>query len=579
MHLEKRNSKKPSSWHEINWLDAYNRLGEIQQNIVEATRFKDLNKTKLLQRKLVNSYSARVISIRKVVSNKGSQTAGVDKILWETPKDKFKAIEEIRKITHNPSEYKASPVKRVIIPKSNDKGKRTLGIPTMIDRAIQALYHMAVDPVIECNSDLNSYGFRKHRSTLDAIVTLRNLLDKAVSPQWILEADIEKCFDKISHDFLKEITPICDKKILEEILSSGIQIGGQIEKNIEGTPQGGVISPLLCNVALNGLEDEIKNCFSKSRDKVDKETGERSKVNVIRYADDLVITGSSKQILETAKQKLEEFLAKRGLKLKESKTRIINIRQGFEFLGYSIRRYDKNLGRNRRNRNIETTLIIKPTTKAERNVKKKIYDEIKHNKSIKSIIRGLNPIICGWTEYYRIDAHSKVAFKRVNDYVNERLEWWARKRHSGITWSEIMSKYIVELKGKHKWTWGESETNVLLNPAETTIWTLRPMKLGLNPYLKENWEYFERRKQMRSASKFRSIVYKNYDYKCPLCKQELLNGEPIELDHIIPKREGGIYSIKNIRPLHRECHKKVTYQVFKQEPVYQSEDLIDEQIA
>ena len=236
-----------------------------------------------------------------------------------------------------------------------------------------------------------------------------------------MEADIEKCFDKISHDFLKEATPICDKKILEEILASGISVGGQISTSTEGTPQGGVISPLLCNIALNGLEDEIRNCFARSRDKIDKITGERSKVNVIRYADDLVITGSSKSILGTAKIKLEEFLNKRGLKLKESKTRIINITQGFEFLGYHIQRYDKDLGRNRRNRNIETTLIIKPTMTAEKNVKRKIRDEIKPNRSIKSIIRALNPILRGWTEYYRIDVHSKVSLKRVNDYVNERL--------------------------------------------------------------------------------------------------------------------------------------------------------------
>lgn len=205
------------------------------------------------------------------------------------------------------------------------------------------------------------------------------------------------------------------------MLNSGISTKGIIEESIEGTPQGGAISPLLCNIALNGLEETIRKCFEKSRNKVDKETGERSKVNVIRYADDLVVTGSSKAILETAKQKLKEFLAIRGLKLKDSKTRVINIKQGFDFLGYNIQRYDKDPGRNRRNRNIETTLIIKPTAEAERKLKKKIHEEIKPNKSIKSIIRTLNPILRGWTEYYRIDAHSKVALKRVNDYVNERL--------------------------------------------------------------------------------------------------------------------------------------------------------------
>lgn len=158
-------------------------MGEIQQKIVEATQSEDSTKIKDLQRKLVNSFSARAISIRKIVSNKGSQTAGVDKILWRNPKDKFKALEQLGNIAHKPKEYKASALKRVMIPKPNGRGERPLGIPTMIDRAVQALYHMAVDPVVECKSDLNSYGFRKYRSALDAVATLRNLLDKAVSPQ------------------------------------------------------------------------------------------------------------------------------------------------------------------------------------------------------------------------------------------------------------------------------------------------------------------------------------------------------------------------------------------------------------
>jgi len=568
---------KVNNWHEINWKEAYSRVEEIQQKIVEATLTKNMQEVWRLQRKLVMTFDAKALAVRKVITNEGRKTAGVDGDLWDSPKKKFEAIDRLGEITNNPNKYKASPVMRITIPKKGSKVGRNLGIPTMIDRAVQAVYHMAVDPVVECNSDLNSYGFRKHRATTDAITTIRVLLDKAVSPRWILETDIAKCFDKINHEYLISKTPMADKHVLRQMLKSGISVKGKLEKSLEGTPQGGVISPMLCNVALNGMEATIRKFFEKSRDKVDKITGERSKVNVIRYADDLIITGSSKEILVKAKAELERFLRPIGLELKEGKTRLNVVDIGFEFLGFHIRRKRKNR-HNSLNMNLDTVLVIEPTKGAIQNVKDEIKEAVKKEKSIKSILRKLNPILRGWTEYYRISAHSKEAFKEVGNFLWETMRNWAKSKHLGITDEEVMRKYVI--KGKsHKWMWGANDKEVLLNPATVSSWTLRPIKLDKNPYLLENKDYFEKRKELRSASKFRSIIYKKFNYKCIVCNQELQNGEPIELDHIIPKKDGGTYVIENIRPLHQECHRKITYSVWKQEPDYQSEDMIDEQFV
>lgn len=349
-------------WHEVNWLNANNKVSAIQQDIVKAVLSQDMKTVYRLQRQLVNSFEARALAIRKVVTNQGGKTAGVDQKIWSTPGSRFKAIAELGEITRTPSKYRASPVKRVLIPKPGTTEMRPLGIPTMIDRAVQAVYHMAVDPVVECSSDPNSYGFRKYRSTHDAITTIRSLMDKATSPQWVFETDIAKCFDKIDHQFLMKQTPICDKIVLEQWLKSGIKIGGTYKDIMEGTPQGGIISPMLCNVALNGVEGHILEQFKRT--KVDKNTGLRPKVSVIRYADDLVITGSSQALLYKVRPILEEFLNTRGLVLKEAKTRIVNIHEGLDFLGFHIQRRLIDHTLNKSNPRQESVLVIQPAVKS-----------------------------------------------------------------------------------------------------------------------------------------------------------------------------------------------------------------------
>jgi len=344
-----------------------NKVRDLQDQIVKATLNNDMRTVYNLQRKLVVSFEGRALAIRKVVTNTGSKSAGIDEVIWNSPSAKFNAILELGEITKNPKLYRSSPLKRVMIPKTNSQELRPLGIPTLKDRAVQAIYHMAVDPVVETRSDENSYGFRKGRSQHDAIAYIRCWLDKSYSPKYILETDIAKCFEKINHDYLLKITPICDKCVLKEWLKSGYIYKGKYYETNEGTPQGGIISPMLCNIALNGLESEIRKIFP-----VNKSMKEgRPKVYLSRYADDMIATGKDKETLLKVKQIIENFLKLRGLELKTAKTRIVFIQEGFNFLGFNFSRKTFNPRLNNSTKQ-ETVLIIKPSTKSVKFFKDKM---------------------------------------------------------------------------------------------------------------------------------------------------------------------------------------------------------------
>jgi len=292
------------NWNNIPWSQVINKVQDLQNKIVKASLNNNMRLVYKLQNQLVSSLEGRALAIRRIITNSGAKTPGIDNILWNTPGTKFKAIAELGSITKNPNKYISSPLRRIMITKSNSTELRPLGIPTMIDRALQALYHLAVDPVVETRSDLFSFGFRKHRSQHDAIAYIRSLLNKKHSAEFILNADIAKCFDKISHDYLMKATPICHKHVLKQWLKSGYIYENKLYKTEEGTPQGGIISPLLCNVALNGLEGAIRKIISPTK----KLLGVIPKVNIIRYADDIIVTGASKEILILVQNLIEEFL-------------------------------------------------------------------------------------------------------------------------------------------------------------------------------------------------------------------------------------------------------------------------------
>lgn len=379
---------------------------DLPDQIVKAATKNDMREVYRLQIILVTSFEGRALAVRRVVTSSGGKTSGIDLISWLTPAARFQAILELGAITNAPNKYKSLPLKRVMIPKNNSTELRPLGIPSMMDRAVQAVYHLAVDPVVEVRSDPNSFGFRKGRSQHDAIAYIRSWLDKSYSPEFILETDIAKCFDNISHDFLMRATPICHKHVLMEWLKSGYIFEGLKHSTDSGTPQGGVISPTLCNIALNGIEAEIRKAFPVNKTMKDG----KPKVYVCRYADDMVITGRSKEILLQVKEIIQEFLAVRGLELKEAKTRLVTIHEGFYFLGFNISRKKYNPILNKLT-NQPTVLRIKPSDKAIQSIISKIKAIIWTNKTeIAKLVKELNPVIRGFCNYYKISYHSQATF-------------------------------------------------------------------------------------------------------------------------------------------------------------------------
>ena len=314
------------TWDRIDWDRCEKDVRKLQMRIAKAFREGKVAKAKYLQRLLTRSRSTKLLAVKRVTENRGKNTPGVDKEVWKTPEAKMNAVRTLKRRGYN-----ALPLRRVYIPKTNGK-LRPLGIPTMKDRAMQAIHAQSLLPIAEETADPNSYGFRPFRSTADAIDQCFKILRMRTSAQWILEGDITGCFDNFSHDWLLEHVPM-DKALLRKWLTTGYIDQRQLHPTLKGTPQGGIVSPLASNVALDGLEEILKQEFAQ-----------KDKVHLVRFADDFVITGASKELLEKKVRPLvEEFLKERGLELSEEKTRIVHITDGFVFLGQEVRKYGDKL--------------------------------------------------------------------------------------------------------------------------------------------------------------------------------------------------------------------------------------------
>ena len=541
-------SHVPDNWHQIDWRRVERNVRGIQVRIAKATQEGQWRKVKALQRWLTRSYCGKVMAARRVTENQGSRTAGVDRELWDTPETRLEAIGRMRR-----RGYKPKPLRRVYIPKANGK-ERPLGIPTMLDRAMQALHLLALEPVSESTSDPNSYGFRINRSTHDAMSQLFVSLSQTASAQWVLEADIKGCFDHINHDWLLRNVRM-DRTVLRKWLKAGVIHKGLLQHTEEGTPQGGIISPTLANVTLNGLESGL---HAHLRERMGKTKAAGLKVNVVRYADDFVITGSSKELLEDeVKPWVEGFLKERGLELSMEKTRIVHINEGFDFLGWNFRKYSGKM-------------LIKPSKKNEQSNYCKVKEVISSNKTVRQydLIDLLNPILRGWANYHS-PVVAKKAFNRTDHLIHRAIWRWAKRRHPNKKLGWVRKKYFhsVELRN---WVFagpgmdrhGRWRQATLYTLADTPIRRHQKVKGSFNPFDPADERYGETLRQQRMLNSERHrrqwlSLYQSQAGRCALCQGAITQETNWENHHIIYRSMGGPDTLANRVLLHPVCHIRV----------------------
>jgi RNA-directed DNA polymerase len=535
-------------WHSIDWKAVYRNVRRLQARIVKAVREGRWNKVKALVYLLTHSYSGRALAILRVVSNSGARTPGVDGVLWNTPESKSAAFTALRR--HG---YRPKPLRRVYILKSNGQ-RRGLGIPTMADRAMQALYLLGLDPIAETLADGHSYGFRLERCCADALDECHKILRGPPCPSWILEGDIKACFDRISHPWLLDNIPM-DKEVLGKWLKAGFLEKHVLFATTEGTPQGGIVSPALANRALDGLQQLLARRFSNTRR---RRAG--SKVHLVRYADDFIITGTSRVLLQDEVQPLvEHFLSKRGLELSHEKTRITHIKDGFDFLGQTVRRY--------RNGKI----LIKPSKRSVKTFLAKIQATIDDSGGMTAgdLIRRLNQQIKGWTMYHRY-AVSKRIFQVVDNRIFRMIGRWCRRRHRKKSWKWIKKRYFQRVNGRN-WVFtgmirdsnGKGWPIRLMDAAGVKILRWVKIRSAANPYDSE-WElYLEERSAWKLTHTLAGrgrieYLWKGQEGRCLVCGQILRTEEEAwHIHHRVWRSRGGGETFDNLELLHANCHRQI----------------------
>lgn len=546
-------STQQIDWNSIKWGDCYLEVRKLQVRIAKATREGRWRKVKALQWLLTHSYSARCLAVRRVTENRGKRTAGVDGVTWSTPAGKSEAIGSLKRLGYQPK-----PLRRVYIPKSNGK-KRPLGIPTMKDRAMQALHMLGLEPVAETTADWNSYGFRPERCTADAIGHLFVALSQKGAAQWVLEGDIKGCFDHISHAWM--LKNICtDTKVLAKWLKAGFVDEGRLFPTDEGTPQGGIISPVLANLVLDGLEDLMGAFYGSTKLDGREHRMLKHKVHFVRYADDFVITSNSKETLEDEIRPLvREFLADRGLELSEEKTRVTHISEGFDFLGQNVRVYQ--------HRTPKAIMLIKPSKKNVETFLEGVRETIRALRTAKQeeVIKVLNPKIVGWANYHR-HVVSKETFTKIDNEIWQALWRWANRRHPMKSKGWVKSRYFRRIAGRD-WMFscktvredGSDALLVLRNAVAIEIKRHVKIRGAATPFDPLFEEYFEARSSVKMENNLagrRKLLnlWKRQKGLCPGCGERITEITRWHAHHVVRRVDGGSDSLSNLLLMHPACH-------------------------
>lgn len=541
--IEQTNEHFEPRWQDINWQDVESHVRRIQERIFRATQRQDWRRVRSLQKLLARSTSNKLLAIRCVTQeNRGRHTPGVDGKVYDSPAARMALSQEDLSFKG----YRPRPVRRVYIPKANGK-QRPLGIPTVKDRVMQAIVKAALEPEWEARFEPNSYGFRPGRCTMDAIEQIFAVLHQEGSSAWILDADISGCFDHIAHEPLLAQVPVFQTTI-RRWLQAGVVELGHYSDTEAGTPQGGVISPLLANIALDGME-RLFGCQTPDGRYLlpSKRKGPNKGISLIRYADDFVVTASSREVLEEyVVPLLTAFLAERGLTLSEAKTRIVHRDEGFDFLGFTIRRFKR-------------ALLVTPQKEKVQAHLRRLKAILDGNKTatVEGVVHQLNPVIWGWAGYYRACCAS-ATFSTISHRLWQMTWRWAKRRHPNKTSQWVYERYYRRV-GTRKWVFGTVRTT-LRNPTRMHIRRHAKVRHYHSPYdpsLRAYWAERNRRRVSGQANSGRKLeVLGRQDYRCAHCRLLFEPDSEIHYHHLKPRAAGGMDGADNLVALHSHCHRQ-----------------------
>ncbi len=541
-------------WKHLPWKRFEVQVFKLQKRIYRASRRGDVRTVHRLQRLLIKSWAARCLAVRRVTQdNRGKKTAGVDGVKNLAPQQR---LDLARSLT---LPAKALPVRRVWIPKPGKPEKRPLGIPPMRDRAAQTLARLALEPEWEARFEPNSYGFRPGRSCHDAIQAIYTSICK--KPKYVLDADIASCFDRINQTALlaKLQTFPTLRKAICGWLKAGVLDGKELFPTEAGTPQGGVLSPLLANIALHGFEATIRAAFPTKSRRIHP-----WKPIVVRYADDFVALHEDVEVIEQVRQLAAQWLAGMGLELKPSKTRITHtLREyqgsvGFDFLGFHVRQYPvghPHAAKTLRGKSLGIKTIIKPSPGAQKRHLASLAEVIRRHRQVpqQALIDNLNRKIVGWTNYYSTQV-SKAVFSRLDDLLYRKLKRWAERRHptKSHTW---VRRHYWHSRGNRNWVFGPKDGRTLALHADTPIHRHVKVKGAASPFDGDVVYWASRLGRHPELPKSKAFLLKRQQGRCARCGLVFLTlNELMESDHRLPRVLGGHDGSANRQLLHSHCH-------------------------
>jgi RNA-directed DNA polymerase len=546
--LSANGTKMQTNWNTIKWKKANRTVRNLRQRIFRAAQEGNLKKVRSLQKLMLKSYSNRLVSVRRVAQiNAGKHTPGVDKLVIKTPAARGKMVDALAHY----SLWKAKPARRVYIPKSGNK-VRPLGIPVVVDRCLQSLVKNALEPAWEAKFERISYGFRPGRSGQDAIEKIYLLARPNKTKKWILDADIKGAFDNISHEYLlKTIGKVPGYNLIKQWLKAGYVDENVFHETDAGTPQGGVISPLLANIALHGMENAIGVKYNNRGEIIGKRA-------VVRYADDFVCFCETKEDAEQVRQILVKWLKERGLTLSEEKTRIVHLTEGFDFLGFNIRHYPAP-----QTSRSGWKLLIKPSKESVQKVQKKLKELWfrANGTSVKMVLIKLNPVIRGWANYFRTVVASEI-FQSLDNWMFYRADRYTRRMHPNKSKDWRQSTYWgqFQLDRLDRWVFGDKQTGRYLFKFSWFPIERHTLVKGTaspdDPCLKEYW-IKRQAKKARDLTSSRQKLAERQKGRCRECGESLFNDEELQIHHLVARSLGGKDNYSNLVLVHLLCHQHI----------------------